>query len=265
MGKLKEKVFFIIVMVALGIIFIPMFFSKMGTEKTQKAVPAVPQLRKEEARYKEKSDKLLKLEKQLQEEETSALKPVKPPESKTVKKRRKSEALKQEENADLLETRSAVLPNATQDPTSDSVQIEVPAKNQPEKQEGILRAKPKLKGEVVLQHEDAAVPQEEVAQTKKPKKKKRLSEKQLGVEEGGWVIQLGTFAIKAHADELLRKLRSAGYPSYTTPFFSRGGEFTVVFVGPQARLEDAKRIKEVLEARYRLQAELKRYTPGRND
>ncbi|WP_206484491.1 SPOR domain-containing protein [Thalassotalea sp. G2M2-11] len=48
-----------------------------------------------------------------------------------------------------------------------------------------------------------------------------------------WVIQLGTFRHKNNVDELVKKLKNAGYTAFTRPINTKTGKLTKVFVGPE--------------------------------
>ncbi|WP_100642888.1 SPOR domain-containing protein [Alteromonas facilis] len=61
-------------------------------------------------------------------------------------------------------------------------------------------------------------------------------------QNGGWVIQLGSFRHQKNVRELLDKLENAGYRTFSRPVETSAGRLTKVFVGPDLQrrsLEDA--------------------------
>jgi DedD protein len=67
-------------------------------------------------------------------------------------------------------------------------------------------------------------------------------EDEAGVEQGGWVIQLGSFRHEKNVAELMSKLEKGGYRAFNRKVQTSSGTLTKVFVGPDLR-------KEALEAR----------------
>lgn len=60
---------------------------------------------------------------------------------------------------------------------------------------------------------------------------------------GGWSIQLGSFKQKRNAEQLIKKLETAGYTTYTSKIKTRkGAVYTKVFIGPTESLSSAKEI-----------------------
>lgn len=80
----------------------------------------------------------------------------------------------------------------------------------------------------------------------------------VGLPEG-WAVRLGTFAEQANADELLSRLREAGYKAYTRPVDSQQGPLTAVFVGPWLDRARGNEYLEELQDRFRLSGMLVRY------
>jgi DedD protein len=75
----------------------------------------------------------------------------------------------------------------------------------------------------------------------------------------GWAVRLGTFAEQANADELLSRLRDAGYKAYTRAVDSQQGALTAVFVGPWLDRARSNEYLEELQDRFRLSGMLVRY------
>ena len=53
------------------------------------------------------------------------------------------------------------------------------------------------------------------------------------VPEQAWVIQLGSFRHQNNVDELVSKLKKAGYTAFTKPIKTKSGKLTKVFIGPE--------------------------------
>ena len=68
-------------------------------------------------------------------------------------------------------------------------------------------------------------------ETKSAPKPKALPEK--SIPSQAWAIQLGSFRHKKNVDDLVKKLKGAGYTSFTRPIKTKNGTLTKVFVGPE--------------------------------
>lgn len=65
---------------------------------------------------------------------------------------------------------------------------------------------------------------------------------EIDVKDSGWVVQLGSFRNEKNVNELISKLKQAGYRAYSQPVRTNLGMLNKVFVGPElerARLEKA--------------------------
>lgn len=70
------------------------------------------------------------------------------------------------------------------------------------------------------------------------------------VQGGEWAVQVGSFGESANADRLMNKLRDQGYPAYSR---ARSNSLTTVYVGPFAASEDAEGVMGELKSRENLQ------------
>ncbi len=69
----------------------------------------------------------------------------------------------------------------------------------------------------------------------------------------GWAVQVGVFSRKQGADELIARLRAAGYAAFSEPVRVGGGQTGYrVRVGPELKRENAVRIQGELKARMKL-------------
>lgn len=69
----------------------------------------------------------------------------------------------------------------------------------------------------------------------------------------GWAVQVGVFSRKQGADELIARLRAAGYAAFSEPVRVGGGQTGHrVRVGPELKRENAVRIQGELKAKMKL-------------
>lgn len=69
----------------------------------------------------------------------------------------------------------------------------------------------------------------------------------------GWAVQVGVFSRKQGADELIARLRAAGYAAFSEPVRVGGGQTGYrVRVGPELKRENAVRIQGELRAKMKL-------------
>jgi DedD protein len=71
----------------------------------------------------------------------------------------------------------------------------------------------------------------------------------------GWAVQVGVFTKKDGADELVARLRSAGYAAFVEPIKLAGGQTSHrVRVGPEVKRENAQKIQGEIKAKFKLDA-----------
>lgn len=61
------------------------------------------------------------------------------------------------------------------------------------------------------------------------------------IDTAGWVVQLGVFRHEKNVQELLGKLKSAGYRAFSRPIQTSSGELTKVFVGPNLQKQELQK------------------------
>lgn len=67
---------------------------------------------------------------------------------------------------------------------------------------------------------------------------------------GGWTVQLGSFASDINAKKLVDKLKAAGYKAYTEPRLEQGATVFKVRVGPTPGKAEAERLRQRIEAQF---------------
>lgn len=67
---------------------------------------------------------------------------------------------------------------------------------------------------------------------------------------GGWTVQLGSFASDLNAKKLVDKLKAAGYKAYTEPRLEQGVTVFKVRVGPTPGKAEAERLRQRIEAQF---------------
>ncbi len=69
-----------------------------------------------------------------------------------------------------------------------------------------------------------------------------------------WAVQLGSFSDKVNATNLMQKLQAAGFPAYIHSSHTRQGNFIRVLVGPQLHRSDADTIQKRLQREFSLKS-----------
>ena len=67
---------------------------------------------------------------------------------------------------------------------------------------------------------------------------------------GGWTVQLGSFASDINAKKLVDRLKAAGYQAYTEPRLEHGATVFKVRVGPTPGKAEAERLRQRIEAQF---------------
>jgi DedD protein len=71
----------------------------------------------------------------------------------------------------------------------------------------------------------------------------------------GWAVQVGVYTRKDGADELVARLRAAGYAAFVEPIKLAGGQTSHrVRVGPEVKRENAQRIQSEIKAKFKIDA-----------
>ena len=80
----------------------------------------------------------------------------------------------------------------------------------------------------------------------------------IGLPEG-WSVRLGSFAQEENANNLMERLRGAGYKTYTRNIDNTQGKLTSVFVGPWLNRDLVDQYKEELQEEFRLAGDIVRF------
>lgn len=87
------------------------------------------------------------------------------------------------------------------------------------------------------------------AVTKSAQKSKPAKQAKVAPSTQAWAVQLGSFSAKINADKLMKSLQSKGFTAYTqTIKSSHGTSMTKVLVGPELLREDADKLQQRLKA-----------------
>lgn len=76
-----------------------------------------------------------------------------------------------------------------------------------------------------------------------------------------YTVQLGNFENQANAQKLARSLRAAGYTAYVSDNYVQGKDLKKVMVGPHADRRDAEKVASKLEGQYKLKGFIVKYDP----
>ena len=77
----------------------------------------------------------------------------------------------------------------------------------------------------------------------------------------GWVLQLGVFRNAANVNELVAKIRKAGYPAFSKPKVAVQGKPTWVYVGPNLNKDKLLSFKPELKSLTGLNGKVYPYNP----
>lgn len=97
-------------------------------------------------------------------------------------------------------------------------------------------------------------------QTEQKTASKKLPEK--SVAQQAWVIQLGSFRHKKNVEELISKLKKAGYTVFTRPIKTTNGVLTKVFIGPELIKSKLEKQLPALKKLTSVQGKLARFYPA---
>jgi DedD protein len=158
---------------------------------------------------------------------------------------------------------TAVTPASTQTatPTATSPSASVAPKTQAPVLQPVAATTPQPQAVVVKKPSSASkknntLTSHENKQKKTDSKKTRLHN--LNPAEA-WAIQLGTFSSKANATDLIKKLRGQGYSAYLHESTSTTGKLFRVYVGPEIKRSDAQVMTQRLEKLFNLKGMVVKY------
>ena len=245
-GLLKQRLIGAIVLISLGIIFIPMLLTGKGNileGDMQSNVPPKPM-------YEIKAPQVLPLEKQSVtesslapvEENSDAAQTLAPAtdSSKDMAEQKASEATESVADTKQPETVAAKTESSESGSATAGATTTEPAaaaKADP----GSTQSTSKTPDKPV----STAKVETQVAKVDAPASKSDDSRKPI---VSGYVVQLGSFSVEKNATSLRDKLRSKGYASFVESFERNGKTSYRVRVGPELTPELAEKLKEKLKA-----------------
>ena len=81
------------------------------------------------------------------------------------------------------------------------------------------------------------------------------------VPEQAWAIQLGSFRHQNNVDDLVNKLKTAGFTAFTKPIQTKTGKLTKVFVGPELIKSSLEEKLPALKSLTNVQGKVARFYP----
>lgn len=76
-----------------------------------------------------------------------------------------------------------------------------------------------------------------------------------------WSIRLGTFKNSAAVDDLVKKIRKAGFDAYRLPRYKKAGQLNRLYVGPNVDKNELKRLLPKLERITSLKGVIEKFDP----
>jgi len=286
MNKLKERVFGLIVVIALGVIFVPMLLentqnpksnvlqdvpaaslAKNNIDKDQK--PAVlAELKNEKIEkpvvYDERqpiADRSNEKQPGLQEdlkakEKVQAIEEEKAEQEKVAQEKAAQDKA-QQQKIEQATAQAKFDQDKRQREDAERVKAQIQAtKTDQTKAEQAKIAQVKAEQAQFLKEKNAMAKTEPVKET--PKSHAVKISKPI---QHGWVVQMGSFAEPHNASALLKKLKKAGYPAFTRNVYRQDMDLTIVMVGPHTRREDADRLNSTLSMKFQIDGIIVRYEP----
>ncbi|WP_299013479.1 SPOR domain-containing protein [uncultured Photobacterium sp.] len=116
-----------------------------------------------------------------------------------------------------------------------------------------------LQPQIGSEEEFATIPEPEFAEIDLPPEP--VSEPKVGNQDSGWVVQLGVFRNIDNANQLVVKLRDAGYQAHVFPKQPKKGDLARVVVGPDISKSKLSAQVKDLEKLTGLKGRLLRFNP----
>lgn len=240
MQKIKERLFGIVVLAALGIIFIPMFLpqptKKLNLTELQMKTPAIDKT----FEIIQEPSNLVVLN---QLENTNTFDIVEQPiadqqdSHNSIEMAEKALSVANQEAREVM----AAMTSLNASTASSNTQISVSKKKAQEDLTAPSTAM--LTKEDIKENEILAIPSD------------------LVTGKNAWIIQLATFKSQENATKLVDKLKKDGLPAYTKQFEnSKGATYTIVLVGPKIHKEEVSSLQQQLQTKYRLNGIIKRHS-----
>ena len=250
--KAKERVFGVVILVALAVIFVPMWFNTTvgDSVKLAREMPKAPE-------WPQSEELLLPSER---------LMPTAQHDNAPLTEGNLSAMTEAAEVVEFVPPAApAVIAEAEPATTSAAVEATTPdvvvaAASAPVAVLPAPAAKaapaPVVKVAKVVQK---AVPAQKTATIKKTVV--QTASKKASKPLMAYTIQLGNFENQANAQKLARSLRAAGYTAYVADNYAHGKDLTKVMVGPQTERRDAEKIASKLENQFKLKGFIVKYDP----
>lgn len=222
MQKIKERLFGIVVLLSLGIIFVPMLFpqnsKKLNLTDMEMNIPVA----------------------------NSSVQPIIEPDNIVVLNQLEKPAINPVLNEPDLQPVEAV--EFAWEPEAVETIPEI-NKSEIKKQKAAIEVQSSAKA-------SATKPKTLTTQIKK----RVLAQEEADLRTA-WTVQIGTFKDGKNAVNLVNKLQKDGYPAYAKQIKNEQGIFTLVLVGPNAQKTEAAVLKQTLKSKYQLQGIIIQHQP----
>ncbi|UTV87486.1 SPOR domain-containing protein [Cobetia amphilecti] len=121
------------------------------------------------------------------------------------------------------------------------------------------KPKPEPEPEPAAKPEPKPAPKAEPKPAPKPEPKPAVASNAPSSSAGGWAVQVGSFGDPANAERLQKELQGKGFAAYRIP---RGSKLTVVFVGPYKSSEIGESARSRLQQQVNIKGLLVRRKEG---
>ncbi|PHM63593.1 cell division protein DedD [Xenorhabdus ishibashii] len=224
-SKFQNRLVGTIVLVALGVIVLPMIFDgdKKYNEDQFAAIPLVPKPGDEED-----IDSIPPLTQNM---------PSTPPEGAA----QAMQSQEQEPDIDML-SRPSLSEPMTAPPVTQNPKAAVKSESSPQQK---AETKPQVKAEPRFESEPETKPKP----TEQPP------------QATAYVVQLGALKNSDKVGEIVARLRLSGHQVYTVPSFPVQGQLTRIYVGPNASRQTLESVLPELKELTGLQGQIKNYKP----
>ena len=249
MEKKRERIFGIVVLASLMVIFGPMLFEATKQHRIQlaKSIPEAPIV--------------------IHNESLDAYEEVAVPEPYVEQQKLLPEQPEQDDAIEQL---------VASQPKEPVAEVKKPVQAQPTPK-AVKTLPPKAAVEAPVQ-ESAEIPDLKTKQKVKPKPKPEPAQvteshptidnivdqkpQQTAMVRQGWSVQLGTFGNQNNAERLVKKLQADGFKAYSREKSSGNRVLHLVLVGPQINKSDAMQLRGQLERQFSLKGIVVKYQPN---
>lgn len=124
----------------------------------------------------------------------------------------------------------------------------------------------KPKGIEPIKTDTIAEPPKAVAKEQPTVKQSKAAVKQeIALDKRGlpvsWVLQVASLSQLKSAQDLVKKLKQAGYKSYSATVNVDGKKVFRVFVGPKFKKDELEKIRKKIDKAYKVSSQIVRYKP----